>query len=480
MLAAARTDAPLVQADALRLPVPDGVGRRRHLRLRPAQLRRRSSRSSPSWPGSSGPAGASRCSRWPSRRTRCCAGATASTSARSCPASAACCRTRRPTATCRSRWPTCPSRPSCWPCSAAPASPTSTAHAPLRRHRPAASPAPARPHVRRTCVSERKLVARTRRLDARASTCSTVAGETGLVWSTGAGRVRRAGRGPRRPRCPPVTRRHRSAGRRMRCSARSRSTTRLGRPRTGPVALGALPFDPDARRRADRARGPRRPGRRRHPLGHHRCSPTTPTSAATRPTSATSTRRRGPSRGWTAGDAALHHLAAPARPTEWCGGARARPATSCGPARPRRSCWPARSSSRPTARSRRARSLRPAPARPIPACMLFAVDGFVGASPELLVARTGDLVRSHPMAGTAPRSGDPPPTPGWPPRCSPRPRTATSTGSRSTWSTTRCCPGARTSTRRPSRRSWPWPTCSTSPPWSRAGSRPRRPRCSSW
>ena len=39
--------------------------------------------------------------------------------------------------------------------------------------------------------------------------------------------------------------------------------------------------------------------------------------------------------------------------------------------------------------------------------MLFAVDGFVGASPELLVARTGDVVRSHPMAGTAPRSGDP-------------------------------------------------------------------------
>ena len=39
--------------------------------------------------------------------------------------------------------------------------------------------------------------------------------------------------------------------------------------------------------------------------------------------------------------------------------------------------------------------------------MLFAVDGFVGASPELLVARLGDVVRAHPMAGTAPRSGDP-------------------------------------------------------------------------
>jgi menaquinone-specific isochorismate synthase len=42
-----------------------------------------------------------------------------------------------------------------------------------------------------------------------------------------------------------------------------------------------------------------------------------------------------------------------------------------------------------------------------PSSMRFAVDGFLGASPELLVARTGDVVRSHPMAGTAPRSADP-------------------------------------------------------------------------
>lgn len=42
-----------------------------------------------------------------------------------------------------------------------------------------------------------------------------------------------------------------------------------------------------------------------------------------------------------------------------------------------------------------------------PAAFRFAVDGLVGASPELLVARTGETVRSHPMAGTAPRSADP-------------------------------------------------------------------------
>lgn len=42
-----------------------------------------------------------------------------------------------------------------------------------------------------------------------------------------------------------------------------------------------------------------------------------------------------------------------------------------------------------------------------PSCMVFSVEGFVGASPELLVERRGDRVVSHPLAGTYPRSGDP-------------------------------------------------------------------------
>lgn len=37
----------------------------------------------------------------------------------------------------------------------------------------------------------------------------------------------------------------------------------------------------------------------------------------------------------------------------------------------------------------------------------FSIDGFVGASPELLVERNGDHVASHPLAGTTPRTGDP-------------------------------------------------------------------------
>jgi menaquinone-specific isochorismate synthase len=41
-----------------------------------------------------------------------------------------------------------------------------------------------------------------------------------------------------------------------------------------------------------------------------------------------------------------------------------------------------------------------------PACMIFHVDGFIGASPELLVERRGDQFSSYPLAGTVARSGD--------------------------------------------------------------------------
>jgi menaquinone-specific isochorismate synthase len=36
----------------------------------------------------------------------------------------------------------------------------------------------------------------------------------------------------------------------------------------------------------------------------------------------------------------------------------------------------------------------------------YSVEGFIGASPELLVEVDGPAVRSHPLAGTAPRTGD--------------------------------------------------------------------------
>lgn len=37
----------------------------------------------------------------------------------------------------------------------------------------------------------------------------------------------------------------------------------------------------------------------------------------------------------------------------------------------------------------------------------YSIDGLIGASPELLVSIDGHTVRSHPLAGTAPRTGDP-------------------------------------------------------------------------
>ena len=41
-----------------------------------------------------------------------------------------------------------------------------------------------------------------------------------------------------------------------------------------------------------------------------------------------------------------------------------------------------------------------------PSCMLYSIDGFIGASPELLMCRTGTRIESHPLAGTVARSGD--------------------------------------------------------------------------
>ena len=41
-----------------------------------------------------------------------------------------------------------------------------------------------------------------------------------------------------------------------------------------------------------------------------------------------------------------------------------------------------------------------------PSCTTFAIDGFIGATPELLIRRYGEKIASHPLAGTAARSGD--------------------------------------------------------------------------
>ena len=92
--AADRSGVPRVQADILRLPVPDASRRRRHVRVRAAQPGRPGRRSSPSSPASCAPVGASRCSMSGSRTTASSASATASTSARSCRRSVRCCGRR--------------------------------------------------------------------------------------------------------------------------------------------------------------------------------------------------------------------------------------------------------------------------------------------------------------------------------------------------------------------------------------------------
>lgn len=67
------------------------------------------------------------------------------------------------------------------------------------------------------------------------------------------------------------------------------------------------------------------------------------------------------------------------------------------------------------AREVRVRSDAPIPRRHLlerlrrgfPGCFTFAIGSMIGASPELLVSRAGEMVHAHPMAGTAPRGGDP-------------------------------------------------------------------------
>ncbi len=44
--------------------------------------------------------------------------------------------------------------------------------------------------------------------------------------------------------------------------------------------------------------------------------------------------------------------------------------------------------------------------RSYPSAYRYAIDGFVGASPELLIERTGTAIRAEPMAGTVGRSSD--------------------------------------------------------------------------
>lgn len=164
-------------------------------------------------------------------------------------------------------------------------------------------------------------------------------------------------------------------------------------PGAGPVAFGALPFEPDAPaslvvprvvhgRSADGARWRCVIGRDPDP------EPSDPGSSGPPPAAPTAL-----------------HLRTAQPPEEWC--AAVEEAT--------RHIAAGRLTKVVLARELRVDADRPFdPATVLhrlhsvaPHSLCFCVDGFVGASPELLVSRVGDVVRAHPMAGTTPRTGDP-------------------------------------------------------------------------
>ena len=461
--------APLVQGDALRLPVRGGVGRRRHLRVRPAQPGGRWRRSSPSWPASCGPGGRiallevaeppNPVLRWghgvyfgkvvPRDRRRCCP-------------------TAPPTATCPGRWPTCPRPTRCWPMIAAAGFADVERRAAVGRHRPAAH----RDEARRDRAS---LVARTRRLDADVDLLRRSPATTGAVRAGP-----RRGRRPGLRRCASTWPGGDPAGgraRRGRGAGRHRGRRRGGRARTGPVAFGALPFMPGS-------------------AGRRWWSPTSSSGRADDGTRWITTIAppncggcRAPWRRSTAAGSALVGRWRRARRLHGHGASTSPRTGATWSSGPRRR-WRAA----PSHKVVLARQVDVAADRPID--RLAVLERLRAAYPGL-PHRLGRRLRGRqpraagvggrrhralpPMAGTAPARRRPhhrpaagglaagldQGPPGAPDHHRHGPRHAAAAG-------------APTSTTRPSPRWWPWPTSSTWPRWSRGACRSRRPRCWSW
>ncbi|HEV7886818.1 MAG TPA: isochorismate synthase [Acidimicrobiales bacterium] len=173
----------------------------------------------------------------------------------------------------------------------------------------------------------------------------------------------------------------------------------LGLPGTGPVALGALPFDPDA------------PGSLVVPellVGVAADGTAWLTTVTTHPLPRVSTgtvpvemKDEGP---WGASPDGFNLTSGPAH-DEWC--ALVADAVEVIRRGELEKVVLAREvhvhANRPIVRSAVLARLRAL----YPSCMVFNMGGFLGASPELLVSRIGRAVRSHPLAGTIPHSGDP-------------------------------------------------------------------------
>ena len=232
-----------------------------------------------------------------------------------------------------------------------------------------------------TTPSPADLIARTEPIDDRHVDLLAIAGDDGLLFEQDG--VGLAGRGVA-TRVPADD---------VDAALRAIATDdRVGRPGTGPVAIGALPFDPDADgtltiprlivgRAADGTAWQTTIGRRdgAEPIPE-------PTRAGHRPPD-----------GFT--------LTSPRSHDEWC--------TTIAEAVDR--IRAGRLGKVVLAREVIVETNRPIVTADVlgrlralyPSCMVFSVDGFVGASPELLLGREGAGVSSHPLAGTIPRSGDP-------------------------------------------------------------------------
>ena len=450
MLAAARTDAPLVHGDGLALPVPRRLDRRGHLRIRAAELRGTAADARRAGPDRSARADASRCSTSPSRPNPVMRWGHSIYFGKVVPLIGGLLSNKA-----AYRYlPEVGGLPA--PARRAPADDRRRRvhrrrpHAAHRRHQPALHrDPPAMTRLAPTDSTETSICSTSPDVTASCSRRDTTASPAG---------ARRCG--SRSPTRPGVSR-----GGRTSDWPAIEVDDAVGRPghRTG--RLRRPPVRPDAAAAFVVPELDRRPGRRRHPVGHPG------RTGRSRPPRRGRARRR-----------------APRPPLRGRGGAGSRRVDGLG-----RDCHQAH-------RRGRLRQGRPGPGGPGHRRCPHPPPAPPGPSPAqlpgLLQLRDRADGRRISRAARLPigRDGAGPShgrhrAQGWRPDrgCAAcglaaglERRTGPSTRSRSTWSGTPCCPSARTSTRSPSRRSSRSPTCSTSPRSSRVGSRNRRRRSSSW
>lgn len=248
-------------------------------------------------------------------------------------------------------------------------------------------------------MAERPYVARTRRLDADLDLLS-VAGDDGMLFERdGAGL---AGRGELcRIEVPPLDPAAASAAV-AEAFDRFEVDDEVGRAGCGPVAFGAFPFDPAQPRTLIVPRlivGRADDGTRwltiLDPVGESPgAEPTDLTGRTTAPAAESAL------------DPGAIRVSAARPAADWCAALEAGREQLRGDG-PLRKFVFAREvvveTEHPLPRSTILQRLR----RSYPSCFITSVGAMVGASPELLLARRGDIVRSRPLAGTAPRSPDP-------------------------------------------------------------------------